>query len=381
MKKSTLSPYIRYCAKLRNLSLLRHLPRYSPFTYDFSSNDYLGLSQHQALIQAAAEAAHTQGLGAKTSRVVGCAHPEITALESQIAKDKQSQNALVFVSGYQANVSVLSALLDSKALGATPLVFSDRLNHASMHAGCQLARAKQLRYHHLDYDHLAWTLAKTKSLKQPRFILTESVFGMDGDVACLDTLIRLAKEYQAFLYVDEAHATGLFGKKGYGLTSDYGQDIELSMGTFSKALGGQGAYVTCDHALKRYLVNRANGFIYSTAPSPIQIAIMQKAWELIPSLQPKAQALLQRAAKLRDSLQAIGLDTQNTCTHIIPVMLKKAHDTLQAQRYLASQNIRVSAIRPPSVPLKQSRLRIALNVNHDEAAIHALTMAISTYFT
>ncbi|HRE30595.1 MAG TPA: aminotransferase class I/II-fold pyridoxal phosphate-dependent enzyme, partial [Candidatus Berkiella sp.] len=115
--------------------------------------------------------------------------------------------------------------LDSKVLGQTPLVFADKLNHASMHAGCQMAKVKQQRYRHLDYDHLAWLLAKTKSLQQPRFILTESVFGMDGDVACLPTLIKLAKQYNALLYVDEAHATGLFGSKGYGLTCDYSSEI------------------------------------------------------------------------------------------------------------------------------------------------------------
>jgi len=381
MNRSTLRPYIDYCAKLRGLSLLRHLPRYSHYPYDFSSNDYLGMSQNPALIQAATDAAQLYGVGAKTSRLVACGQGQTTELENQIAKDKQTQSALVFATGYQANISVLSALLDSKALGARALVFSDRLNHASMHAGCQLANAKQHRFHHLDYEHLAYWLAKTKSLKQPRFILTESVFGMDGDVACLGTLIRLAKQYQAFLYVDEAHATGLYGAKGYGLTSDYGQDIQLSMGTFSKALGGSGAYVTCDKALKRYLINRAKGFIYSTAPSPIQIAIMHKAWELIPSFQSKAQELQQTATKLRTQLQTMDIDTGNSCTHIIPISLKHARDTLQAQRYLATQNIRVSAIRPPSVPLNQSRLRIAINVNHDEAAINALTTAISTYFT
>lgn len=381
MNRSPLRPYIQYCAKLRSTSLLRQLPRTLHFKYDFSSNDYLGLSQDPSLIQAAADAAERYGTGATTSRVVACRHREITELETQIAKTKQSQNALVFVSGYQANISVISALLDCSALKVPPLVFSDRLNHASMHAGCQLAKAKQLRYRHLDYDHLAWGLAKTKSLKQPRFILTESVFGMDGDVANLDILVRLAKQYQAFLYVDEAHATGLFGNKGYGFTTDYGHDIDLKMGTFSKALGGLGAYVACNTALKRYLVNKANGFIYSTAPSPIQIGIMQKAWELIPSLQPKATKLLQTAKTLRHTLQTLGLNTGNSSTHIIPLIVKHPDATLQAQRYLAKQQIRVSAIRPPSVPLAESRLRIALNVNHDEAAIHALTTAISAYFT
>lgn len=374
--KVTYRPYSQFCAALRQDNLLRHLPRYATYPYDFSSNDYLGLSQHPTLIQAAIEAANRHGIGAKTSRLVASCQPQIFDLEAQIATHKQAESALVFATGYQANISVLSALLDSKALKSTPLVFADRLNHASMHVGCQLANAKQYRYAHLDYDHLAWMLAKTQSLKQPRFILTESVFGMDGDVACLPTLIRLAKQYDAMLYVDEAHATGLFGSKGYGFTSDYGNDIDISMGTFSKALGSQGAYITCPKALKRYFVNRAKGFVFSTAPSPMQIAIMQAAWDLIPSLQIKAQDLLKKAALFSEKLTAHGYDTGNSSTHIIPLILQSADSVLSMQRKLASLGIRLSAIRPPSVPKGQARLRIALNTTHDENALNALLNAL-----
>lgn len=368
-------PYQQFCVNLRQHDLLRRLPRSQTAQYDFSHNDYLNLGQHPAMIRAAIEAATRLGVGAKASRLLANHQQPLYALEQQIAKDKHAGSAMIFATGYQANVSVLSALLDSKALGQTPLVFADKLNHASMHAGCKLAHVKQLRYRHADYEHLAWLLAKTRSLKQPRFILTESVFGMDGDVACLSTLCKLAREYHAMLYVDEAHATGIFGNKGYGLTSDYGQEIDISMGTFSKALGGSGAYVTCSKPLKRYLINRANGFIYSTAPSPMQVAVMHKAWELIPSMQPAAQVLLQQAAKLRLKLQALGYNTGRSSTHIIPVILEQADQVLKAQRMLAKQNIRVGAIRPPSVPVNQSRLRIALNLTHDNHALTALVKA------
>jgi 8-amino-7-oxononanoate synthase len=377
MSKTILRPYTQFCANLRQSGLLRHLPRYRSYDYDFSSNDYLGLSQHPALIQAATVAVNTHGAGAKTSRLVASCQSHIFDLETQIATDKNADAALVFATGYQANISVLSALLESKALGVSPLVFSDRLNHASMHAGCQLARAKQHRYHHLDYDHLSWQLAKTQSLQQPRFILTESVYGMDGDMACLPSLIRLAKQYDALLYVDEAHATGLFGNKGYGLTSEYGDDIDVSMGTFSKALGCQGAYVTCAKPLKRFLVNRANGFIYSTAPSPVQIALMQTAWDLVPSLQVVAKKVLERANEFRNRLQVQGIKTGNSSTHIIPLILQTPLNTVIAQRELAKQSIRVSAIRPPSVPALQSRLRIALNPSHDEAALEKLINSLT----
>lgn len=370
--RNTLQPYCAFNAKLRANKLLRHLCNSTTYPLDFSTNDYLGLSKHPALIQTAQDAACEYGVGNKASRLVMSDQKQIRALEALIASTKQSQSALVFNSGYQANISVLSALLDSSVLGSSPLVYSDRLNHASMHAGCQLAKVKQLRYHHLDYDHLAFLLAQNKNSKRPQFILTESVFGMDGDVACLETIIRLAKQYDAFIYVDEAHATGLFGSKGYGLTQDYAKDIDLTMGTFSKGLGNSGAYVSCNKALKRFLINKSQGFIFSTAPSPVQIAVMQASWELIPSLQIKAQQLQIQAQDLRLNLKEMGYDIANSTTHIIPIILKTPEKTMRAQKWLAQNGIRVSAIRSPSVPLNQCRLRIALSAYHTIDAINIL---------
>ncbi len=371
-------PYTVFSSKLRSQHLLRHLPRHQNYLYDFSSNDYLGLSQNPSLIQAAQYCAQQYGVSSKASRLVSSDQKQINDLENIIAKDKGTQSALIFNSGYQANISVLSALLDQKVLGAVPLVFSDRLNHASMHAGCQLAGVKQHRFHHLDYDHLAFLLKTKANNKQPIFILTESVFGMDGDVASLENIIKLAKPYQAFIYVDEAHATGLFGKHGYGLTSDYANDITLSMGTFSKGLGGSGAYIACNKALKRYLVNKCQGFVFSTAPSPMQVGVMQAAWELVPSLQNEVKNLFERAQQLRDDLHKLGFKTCNSSTHIIPIILEDAATTMKAQQYLSEQGIRVSAIRPPSVPPQQSRLRIALNLKHDEQAIGKLLLALGS---
>lgn len=373
------SPYTRFCAKLRRQSLLRQLPKNHPILVDFSNNDYLGLSQHPLLAQAAIEAAKNGGVGSKASRLITVEQHNLRALEQSIAAKKQTQDALVFATGFQANVSVLSALLDPSVLGATALVFSDKLNHASFYMGCALAKAKLFRYRHCDYEHLQSLLYKTRHLKQPRFILTESVFGMDGDKADFETLIPLAKQYHALIYVDEAHATGLFGHQGYGMTTDFKKDIDVSMGTFSKALGGSGAYIACSHRLKRYFINRCQGLIYSTAPSPMQIATMQSAWDIIPSYQQSVQQLLHHASQLRDKLHQQGFDTGTSCTHIIPIILKTPTDTLIAQQFLASKGIRISAIRPPSVPPNQSRLRIALNVNHSLKDIETLYESLGEY--
>ncbi|MBS0285782.1 MAG: 8-amino-7-oxononanoate synthase [Proteobacteria bacterium] len=372
--RPTYSAFTLFNAKLRQNHLLRHLPRHQHYALDFSTNDYLGLSQHPYIIDAAIKAADKYGVGYKASRLVSANQQQIQALEKLIAQSKNAASSLIFNSGFQANISVISALLDPKVQG-TALVFADRLNHASMHAACQLAHIKQQRFNHLDYDHLAYLLAKAP-LTQPKFILTESVFGMDGDVADLARIISLAKQYKAFTYVDEAHASGLFGKQGYGLTEDFPKEIDVVMGTFSKALGGSGAYITCHKAIKRYLVNRAQGFVFSTGPSPMQVAAMQAAWELIPSLQTKVKSLFEKAAYLKNRLLALGFDTGNSSSHIIPLIMKEAATTMRVQAELAKHGIRVSAIRPPSVPSQKSRLRIALTLSHTDEDINLLIKEI-----
>lgn len=377
--KTHLRPYIHFCAKLRQENLLRQLPKAQEITFDFSSNDYLGLSQHPQMIEAATEAATQFGVGAKASRLITTQQQQLIDFEKQIAASKHAQAALIFATGFQANLSALSALLDRKILGVPPLVFADKLNHASMHAGCQLAQAKQIRYRHNDLDHLAWLLAKTQSQKQPRFILTESVFGMDGDVADLATLIKLAKQYQALLYVDEAHATGLFGYQGYGLSADFDGEVDISMGTFSKALGGSGAYVACSQTLKKYFINRCSGLIFSTAPSPMQVAAMQKAWSLVPSYQTCVKTLLCNATQIRLALTEMGYEVGSSTTQIIPIIFKDPKHTLVAQQFLKTRGIRVSAIRPPSVPIDKSRLRIALSVTHKADAQKKLLNALKEF--
>lgn len=381
MQSPPLKPYAQFCVKQRALRLLRTLPKkITPLLYDFSSNDYLGFSQHPFILQKAIESAQQHGVGSQASRLLSTQQNLLKALETDIATTKNSASALVFSTGFQANLSLLSALFDRRILGTTPLVFADRLNHASLHAGCQLAHVKQIRYAHLDYAHLTWLLEKYRACTQPRFILTESVFGMDGDVADLGILMTLAEKYNAFLYVDEAHATGLFGKQGYGFTSLFSKKENarlISMGTFSKALGNAGAYVTCSHLMKRYFINRCIGTLYSTAPSPMQVGAMHAAWSLVPQYQAKVAHLMQCAASLKQQLAQIGYDTKNTTTHIIPLQIPCIKTLLLVQNQLAKQGIKVSAIRPPTVPAYQSRLRIALSVTHSPEAIQTLTQCLS----
>ncbi|MCS5709014.1 8-amino-7-oxononanoate synthase [Candidatus Berkiella cookevillensis] len=370
--------YQNFLNKQREQHLLRGIPANIKYDLDFSNNDYLHFSQHPSIIQAAQQALALYGSGSKASRLITHQQSAVLALESLIAKDKHSEKALAFCSGFQANVSVLAAVLDKKILGGAPLVFCDKLNHASLHLGCELAGVKQIRYRHLDMNHLEWQLKKHASTSNIRFIISESVFGMDGDIADLSTLIRLAKDYNALLYIDEAHSTGLFGPNGYGHSTEFPGEIDMIMGTFSKALGCFGAYVACSQTLYSYLLNRCQGLIYTTLMPPVQLATMQAAWELVPTAQKQVQALFELADYLRENLSLEGFDIGNSQTNIVPIRLHDPKQVLNYQQKLSDQGIAVAAIRPPSVMPLESRLRIALSLRHQKKDIDMLFNALKS---
>ncbi|HSV30120.1 MAG TPA: aminotransferase class I/II-fold pyridoxal phosphate-dependent enzyme, partial [Candidatus Omnitrophota bacterium] len=248
---------------------------------NFSSNDYLGLNRHPEMIERAREWAAKYGAGSGASRLVTGHLAALEAIEAKIAAAKGTQSALVFASGWQCNASVLPALLDRSLWGVEPLLFTDRLNHASLHMGAQAAGTHQIRFRHNDLDHLEELLDKHQGA--PRLIVTESVFSMDGDMPDMARLEALAQKYDALLYVDEAHATGVLGRNGFGLT--VGHHVDVAMGTFSKALGCFGAYVAGSKALTDYLVNRASGVIYATALPPAVLGAMDAALDLVPRLE------------------------------------------------------------------------------------------------
>lgn len=359
--------------------LLRVLPVTDtpPELLDFSGNDYMGLARRPELVEAAAEAGRRFGAGATGSRLLSGNSALHEALEARIASDKGTEAALVFSSGYQANAACIAALLDKATLGAEPLVFADRLNHASMHLGCALAGARQTRYRHLDLAHLSALLEKHADDPRPKFILSETVFGMDGDLVDVAALQSLALRFDALLYLDEAHATGVFGQNGFGLA----ETIELApttvvMGTFSKALGVSGGYVACSTLLRDYLINRAGGFIFSTAPSPLVLGAALRAWELLPSLGAERAGLLARAEKLRVELRQMGLDTGPSVSQIVPVILGDPVRAVAARDALAAKGIRVSAVRPPTVPQGTSRLRLGISAAHTDSDLERLVEAL-----
>ncbi len=356
--------YAQALNKLKSQQLYRQLKTQHPHAVDFSSNDYLGLSKHPAVLERAIAYGRQWGAGARASRLLAGNLPIHDALEAKIAKTKGTEAALIFPTGYQANATIIAALLDATVLDAPPLVFCDRLNHASMHHGCKLAGAHQIRYRNCDLDHLEELLQKHHDQAGPRFILTETVFSMDGTVMDLSRLRKLALDHKAFLFVDEAHAIGVFGPNGYGVSDGIHPSPEVIMGTFSKAIGASGGYVACSQVIRDYLINKCTGFIYSTGISPMIVGAADAAWDLIPTLQTKRQQLQQTAADLRTQLQAAGLNTGQSQSQIIPVIVGSSETALTMQNSLLKSGFIVPAIRPPTVPSDAARLRFSLTTGH-----------------
>ncbi|WP_156921523.1 8-amino-7-oxononanoate synthase [Desulfovibrio inopinatus] len=346
---------------------------------DFSSNDYLGLSVHPDIMNRSAQATQLWGTGSRASRLVRGNISLYDELEELVAKSKGTEAALIFASGYQANSSVLPALLDKTTLGAAPLVFSDKLNHASMHAGCKTAGVRQIRYRHLDIDHLHQLLRKHCNTPGPRFILSETVFSMDGDAANIWSLAELADEYNALLYLDDAHASGCMGKNGAGLSAHLDCRNLVVIGTFSKALGGFGAYIAASQTVCDFLVNKCAGLIYSTALPPSVLAASIAALELVPDLQERRDRLARHGETVRRFLRERGIDTARSSTHIIPAIIGDDADALALASKLRDEGLLVVAIRPPTVPEGTARLRISVCSEHSDADIETLLHALDRH--
>ena len=332
---------------------------------NFASNDYLGLRFHPALTDRAAEWARRYGAGAGASRLVTGNLDLFTLIEAKVAALKGKPTALLMASGFQANAAVLQALLDRTVLGAEPLVFGDRLNHASMYFGCRAAGVEQIRYRHCDAAHLRDLLARHGDEERPKFILTESVFSMDGDVAPLAALGALAREHSACLIVDDAHATGILGLNGAGMSGD----ADIAIGTFSKALGGFGAYVACTTLIREYLVNRCSGLIYSTALPPSVLGAIDASLDLIPEMEGDRAYVAQLAEHFRVQANARGHDTGASTTQIVPILVGGNQAALDLSRALRAAGFWATAIRPPTVPAGTARVRLAFTRAHQESDI------------
>jgi 8-amino-7-oxononanoate synthase len=345
---------------------------------NFSSNDYLGLSKHPALIERAHAWAAGYGASAQASRLV-CGNLDLhERVEAKLAGLKGTEAALLLASGWQANAAVLPALLAAAAVQGEPQVYTDKLNHASLHHGCQAAGVRQIRFRHNDLDHLESLLAARADTPGAKFIVTESVFSMDGDRTDVARLADLAERHGAFIYLDEAHATGVLGPRGMGLAGLAPGRIDLIMGTFSKALGGFGAYIAGSRALCDYLVNACSGFIYTTALPPAVLGAMDAALDLVPGLDAERARLAAHGDRLRAALHELGMDTAASSTQIVPAIVNDEARALALGAALEREGLLAVAIRPPTVPANTSRLRIALSAAHTEDDVTRLIGALAT---
>ncbi len=340
-----------------------------------SGNDYLGLAHHPLLAERASDWAGRHGTGAGASRLVTGTLDLHVAVEARLAAFKRTEAALLFASGWQANAAVLPALLRAAHADAPPLLFADRLIHASLHHGIQAAGLRQHRFRHNDLDHLEALLAAQVACPGRRFIVTESVFSMDGDRADLARLRRIAAAHDAFLYVDEAHATGVLGPGGAGLSVAAG-GVDLAMGTLSKAFGGFGAYVAGSAVLCDYLANACSGFVHTTALPPPVLGAIDAALELMPTLDGDRARLQANAERVRTALREAGAGTGGSTTQIVPVLVGDAGATLALAASLERHGVLGAAIRPPTVPPNGSRIRLAMTAAHGEDAVDRIVGAL-----
>lgn len=330
--------------------------------FNFSSNDYLGLSRDRRLLAAGRAFAETYGAGSASSRLVTGDFTPFQAVEAQTARLKKREAALIFSSGFSAEAGVVAALLDKSALNAEPLVFFDKLNHAGLYFGANAAGVTPIRFKHNDLNHLETLLKKHADPARPIFLMTESVFSMDGDIAPLAELCALSKRYEAFILVDDAHAGGVLGEGGAGLASAH-PEIEAIMGTFSKGFGCFGGYVACSRVIRDYLLQKCAPFIYSTAPPPFFWGMIAESLKITASEEGESlrQDVARKSALLRQTLRAAGADIGASATHIVPVITGDTQSATRLSERFLEKGLYSRAIRPPTVPPASARLRLAVN--------------------
>jgi len=325
-----------------------------------SSNNYLGLTEHPVVKEAAKLAVDNWGAGAGGSRLTTGNYALHEELEQEISHFKGTESAIVFGTGYAANLGVIQALA-----GRGDAVLSDELNHASIIDGCRLSQAGVKVYRHRDTEHLEEMLRQVQGYRR-RLIVTDGVFSMDGDLAPLPKIAALAERYGAFVMVDDAHATGVLGGRGAGTVDHFSLEgrVQVQMGTLSKALGSSGAYVAGTHELIDYLRNMGRSFIFSTAPPPAAMGAALAAVRLV-ERQPEIRTRLWRNARyLRTSLDKMGYIVPAEDSPIIPVFIGDAAKTMYLSQALLEEGVFAPGIRPPTVPQGTSRIRVTVMAVH-----------------
>ena len=325
----------------------------------FCSNNYLGLANHPALVEAAAASAHYDGVGAAASRLITGTMDSHRQAEVAFADFLGAPATVLFSTGYSANLGTIQALV-----GPGDAIFSDALNHASLIDGCRLSRATVHVYSHRDSDHLESLLRDHRSRSRRALIVTDSLFSMDGVTAPLRDIATLARSFDAGLLVDEAHALGVFGPNGRGLSAAMGIEPDVVVGTLGKSFGVAGAFVAASEAVVGLIKNRARSFVYSTAPPPMIARAAVAALQLVREADDARTSLLRNAELLRSGLRTLGFKIPDENSQILPVFIGNNERTMQLSAKLLDRGVFVQGIRPPTVPAGTARLRLTPMATH-----------------
>ena len=334
-----------------------------------SSNNYLGLCNHHKVKQAAIDAINEYGLGSGGSRLTTGSYDLHKKLEEKIAKFKGCEAALVFNTGYMANLGVISAICDQDYS-----IFSDELNHASIIDGCRLSKGNIIVYKHNNVKDLEY---KIKSINPKKgIIVTDSVFSMDGDIANIPDIVKIAKKYNLLTMVDDAHATGVIGKNGKGSSEYFSCNVDITVGTLSKAIGSEGGFVCANKKIIDYLKNKARSFIFSTSLSPAVINGAIASLDILENDNSLVEKLQSNVSYLCKGLRDIGFDI-NSESPIIPIIIGEEHKAMDFSKSLLEEGIYIPAIRYPTVNKGESRLRITVMATHDYNDIDFVIQKIS----
>ena len=334
--------------------------------YQFASNNYLGLTTDAKITNSVISAIKKYGNGTGGSRLVTGTSNLHSKLESDIAKFKKTDDAIVFSSGYLASIGTISSIMNKD-----DIIFSDELNHACLIDGARLSRSKIVIYKHSDMKDLESKLKKFKASNGKKMIISDSVFSMDGDIAPLDSIVKLSKKYECISMIDEAHATGILGDTGSGASEMFGvQDkIDICMGTLSKAIGSVGGYIAGSTDLIDYLKNRARSFIFDTSLPAGALTASIGAIKLIERQPSIRDDLNNNIQYIQDFLASSSFNYLKSVTPIIPIIIGDEEKALECSRFLLKNQIYVPAVRPPSVPKGQSRIRVTLMATHKKKHI------------
>ena len=363
--------YRQDLARIEKDGLTRRLRVRREDMLEFSSNDYLGLADHPLLKEASIRAIEMYGSGVTASRLMSGNIGLHEELENRLARLTGMESALLFGSGYLANTGLLSSIMSRD-----DLVFADRLNHASLVDGALLSRAGVFRYRHCDTDHLEYFLAN-RTCRRNRFIVTDSLFSMDGDIAPLRKLEELSVRYNCNLIVDEAHAIGVFGNGG-GICREFGIRPHTVIGTLSKALGSYGGFAAGNADLIKYLINKARTFIYSTGLPPAAPAAALKALDIIESKPCCGRKLLDMAADFRGMIESTGFSTAPSESQIVPVQVGENRNAVYFSEYFEKNGISAVAIRPPTVPAGTARIRFSVTLSHSRKDLSCAAKVLSS---